>query len=102
MEGLAELEDRCRHLDEMIASREDGRHGMGLRLALGMALEMRRGLAPGSETGTLVDGWQKIYPEEWVEEAIATARVLLHDPAHMTQEIESRLRERGMLPGTAS
>lgn len=98
MDGLAALEERIRRLDLLIAERADGHRGLGLRLALGMALELRRGLPPGAETGALVERWQATYPEEWVEEAIAFAGVLLRDPARMTQEIEGRLREKGMLP----
>ena len=97
-EGIGALEERCRRLDELIESRADGHRGLGLRLALGMALELRRGLRPGAETGELVALWQERYPEEWVEEAIAFAGVLLRDPARMGREIEVRLREKGMLP----
>jgi hypothetical protein len=102
MEGLAALEERIRRLDALIEERADGHRGLGLRLALGMALELRRGLPPGTETGELVGRWQLIYPEEWVEEAIAFAGVLLRDPARMTQEIEGRLREKGLLSESAS
>ncbi len=101
MEGLTALAERIRRLDILIAERADGHRGLGLRLALGLAMELRRGLVPGSETAELVERWQATYPEEWVDEAIAFAAVLLRDPARMTQEIESRLREKGMLPEDA-
>jgi hypothetical protein len=92
------LEERIARLDALIAERADGHRGLGLRLALGMALELKRGLPPGAETGALMESWQERYPEEWVEEAISQAGVLLRNPAKMTAELESRLKEKGLIP----
>jgi len=97
-QAIRALEEQINRLDTLIQERADGHRGLGLRLALGLALEMRRGLPPGAMTTDMVAFWQETYPEEWVEEAISQATVLLRDPARMTKELESRLREKGLLP----
>jgi hypothetical protein len=97
LSAVETIEERIARLDALIAERADGHRGLGLRLALGMALEIRKGLVPGAETGPLVEQWQGIYPEEWVEEAISQAGVLLRDPVRMGSELEARLKEKGLI-----
>lgn len=97
MSAQKQLEERIARLDSLIAERADGHRGLGLRLALGLALEMQKALPPGAETGALVESWQSTYPEEWVEEAISQARVLLTNPGKMAAELEARLKEKGLI-----
>lgn len=97
MSAQKELEERIARLDSLIAERADGHRGLGLRLALGFALEIQKCLPPGAETGALVEMWQSTYPEEWVEEAISQAGVLMSNPGKMAAELESRLKEKGLI-----
>lgn len=88
---MTELDARIARLDALIAERPDPERGLGLRLALGLARELRTGTALGSQTATLVEEWKDRFGDEVVEEAIAQARVLLRDPARMATEIGRRL-----------
>ena len=88
---LAELDGRIARLDALIAERPDPERGLGLRLALGLARELRTGTALGSETSSLLEGWKARFDDDVVEEAIAQARVLLRDPAGLATEIGRRL-----------
>ena len=85
------LKARIERLDELIASREDGYRGLGVRLALGVAQEIQEGLALGSSTGEMVTRWVERFGAETVEEAVSHARVLLKDPTRMTEEFRKRL-----------
>lgn len=91
LDEAVSIEDRIRRLDELIGSRPDGYKGLGIRLALGMAQELREGVRVGSRTAELVSRWQEQYPEEWVEEAIAHARAFLTQPARLREEFSVRL-----------
>lgn len=86
-----ELDKRIARLDELIAQRDDAERGLGLRLALGLARELRDGLAPGTETGELVSSWVEDYGASAVDDAVAQARALLKDPASLATEIGRRL-----------
>lgn len=97
MSAQKQLEERIARLDSLIAERADGHRGLGLRLALGFALEIQKCLPPGAETGALVEMWQSTYPEEWVEEAISQAGVLMANPGKMAVELENRLKEKGLI-----
>lgn len=88
---LTELDGRIARLDALIAERPDPERGLGLRLALGLARELRTGTALGSETATLIEAWKTTFSDDVVEEAIAQARVLLRDPARLATEIGKRL-----------
>lgn len=88
---LTELDGRIARLDALITERPDPERGLGLRLALGLARELRTGTALGSETAALVQAWKSRFDDEVVEEAIAQARVLLRDPAGLAAEIGKRL-----------
>jgi hypothetical protein len=88
---LTELDGRIARLDALIAERPDAERGLGLRLALGLARELRTGTALGSETAGLVEEWKSRFDDDVVEEAIAQARVLLRDPARLATEIGRRL-----------
>lgn len=86
-----DLKARIERLDQLIASREDGFRGLGVRLALGLAHELKEGLALGSTTGEMVAGWVAKFGAETVDEAVAHAGVLLKDPARMADEFRRRL-----------
>lgn len=90
-----ELKSRIERLDRLIAERDDGTRGLGVRLALGLALEIRDGLAPGSTTSDLVTGWMDKFGADAVDEAVLHARVLLMDPARMAEEFRKRMEPQG-------
>ena len=89
--ALQELRGRIERLDELIAGREDGARGLGVRLALGIALEMREGKAPGTDTASLVGGWTERFGAETVDDSVAQARALLSDPGRMAAELQARM-----------
>lgn len=86
-----ELDTRIARLDALIAERDDAHRGLGLRLALGLAREIRDGIPPGTETADLVARWVEDYGPTLVDEAVVQAGVLLKDPARMASEIGRRL-----------
>jgi len=90
-DALADLDARIARLDILIAERPDPERGLGLRLALGLARELRTGTGLGSETAALLEGWKARFGDEVLEEAIAQARVLIRDPARLATEIGKRL-----------
>jgi hypothetical protein len=90
-----DLDARIERLDRLIAEREDGMRGLGVRLALGLAREIRLGQAPGSTTADLVADWVGRFGSEVVDEAVSQARVLLKDPARMAEEFRRRLEPTG-------
>jgi hypothetical protein len=89
-----DLQERIDRLDRLIRERDDGIRGLGVRLALGIALELRKGEVPGGETGPLVADWIVRYGSEAVDDAVVQARVLLADPARMAAEFQRRMDER--------
>jgi hypothetical protein len=96
-----ELKERIDRLDQLIQERDDGVRGLGIRLALGLALEVRKGVAPGSETGAIVADWAARFGPEAVDDAVVQARVLLADPARMAAEFQRRMEERPSGPRDA-
>lgn len=89
-----DLKARIDRLDQLIETREDGFRGLGVRLALGLAHELKEGVALGSTTGEMVAGWVAKFGAETVEEAVSHARVLIADPARMAEEFRKRLEPR--------
>jgi hypothetical protein len=96
-----ELQERIARLDRLILERDDGIRGLGIRLALGLALEVRKGELLGSETSALVVGWTERFGPEAVDDAVAQARVLLADPARLAAEFQRRMNERPSEPSDA-
>ncbi len=81
-------------IDGLLAKTEDVekiRVGLGMRLALGMAEEIRTGRPVGSETGALVSEWSRKYGPAEVEVAIQIAREFLLKPEEMRKLMGSRL-----------
>ena len=95
-----DLQDRIDRLDRLIAEREDGTRGLGIRLALGLALEVRKRLPPGAETGEMVSSWVERFGIEVVDDAVQQARALLLDPSRMAVELQRRMADlKGDVPG---
>ena len=95
---MANLDTAVTRIDALIERTEDMerlRVGLGIRLALGMAQELRDGKSLGSETGVLVAEWSKRYGQESVDLIVGIARGFLLKP----QELRSAFAERlGLKP----
>jgi hypothetical protein len=88
------IPESMERLDALLAATEDEekiRAGMGIRLALGMAMELKRGLPLGSETSDLVAGWLLTYGKDSVDAAVIIARQFLIKPEEMRKTLGSRL-----------
>lgn len=81
-------------LDSLLANAGDEekiRAGMGIRLALGMAQELKDGLPLGTETAELVAGWVEGYGRDTVDAAVAIAREFLTKPEEMRKALGRNL-----------
>lgn len=81
-------------LDEMIERTENVeklRAGLGMRLALSMAQELREHKDLGTDTGELVAGWVERFGQPDVEAAISIAREFLTRPDELAKEFAARL-----------
>ena len=81
-------------LDELIERTEDPeklRAGLGMRLALSMAQELREHKDLGSDTGELVAGWVERFGQSDVEAAITIAREFLVRPEELAKQFAERL-----------
>ena len=88
------LPETLRRLDALIEQTQDSeriRSGLGMRLALSLALEMREGKAPGSDTAVLVSGWVKRFGQETVDAAVAVAHAFLTKPGELLKEFAARM-----------
>lgn len=88
------LQQSIERLDALLLESVDDekiRAGMGIRMALGMAQELKYGLPLGTETGELVQGWVLTYGQENVDAAVAIARQFLIKPADMRKALGQRL-----------
>ncbi len=88
------IQESIDRLDELLMDADDEdkiRAGMGVRLALGMAQELKRGIPLGSETGDMVMGWVMKYGQEKVDEAVDIARQFLIKPEEMRKALGQRL-----------
>ena len=65
--------------------------GLGMRLALSMALEIKEGKAPGTDTSELVAEWVDRHGQDSVEAAVGIARGFLTRPAELAKEMARRL-----------
>jgi hypothetical protein len=92
--GPAELRQSIDRLDAMLASEtveEKIRAGMGIRLALGMAQELKSGKALGAETAELVADWVAHYGQDTVNAAVVIAREFLIKPEAMRTALGKKL-----------
>lgn len=100
--GPGDLKGSIERLDAMLASEtedEKVRAGMGIRLALSMALELQAGKPLGTETAALVSDWAAHYGPEAVDAAVKVAREFLLKPDAMRTALGRKL---GLEPGGES
>ena len=81
-------------LDGLIAAEVDEqriRVGLGMRLALGLARELKDGRPIGSDTTALVAGWVEEFGQETVDAAVKVAREFLTKPEELRKSLGQRL-----------
>ena len=82
-------------LDGLLAAEteeEKIRAGMGIRLALGLAQELKDGKPFGTDTGELVAAWMHDYGKDTVDAAVTVAREFLTKPEAMRMALGQRLQ----------
>ncbi len=90
------LEERITRVENLLKDKESPRaFELGLLLALKMGQEIREKKPLGSESGDLVASWSGKYPESIVEEAIASAREFMLNPAKIAGKIKEGLKGKG-------
>lgn len=88
------LEDSLKRIQGLVDSTDSPRPlHLGILLALHIALEMRSGKEPGTETATMVAKWVELYGEESVDEAVTFTRQFLLKPQELVSRIASKLDE---------
>lgn len=89
------LPETLARLDELI-DRTDNverlRSGLGMRLALTLAHEMREYRIVGKLSTDLVAGWTERFGQDSVDVAVAVAREFLLHPDRLTREFAERLQ----------
>lgn len=90
-EDLAKTLERLDVLLDETKDPERLRMGMGVRLALGMAQEIREGAVLGSRTAEVVATWTEVYGEEAVNRAVQVAREFLTRPDELREALAERL-----------
>jgi hypothetical protein len=91
-----------RRMDVLIAQTDDLerlRTGMGIRLALGMAQELKDGVPLGSRTGDLVAAWTGEHGADFVDLAVRVAREFLMKPDELRKALGQRLGLEGGTTG---
>ena len=81
-------------LDALIAAETDEermRAGMGMRLALGMAQELKDGKPLGTDSSGLVAAWMHDYGQDAVDAAVKVAREFLTKPDELRKSLGQRL-----------
>jgi hypothetical protein len=89
-----DLGQAVERLDALLGATQDLerlRMGMGIRLALGMAQELRDGVALGSRTGDMVAAWAEEHGSESVDMAVRIAREFLTKPDELRKALGQRL-----------
>lgn len=92
--GGEDLGQTLERLDALLAETKDPerlRMGMGIRLALGMARELREGAALGSQTAGMVAAWTEEHGREAVDRAVQIAREFLTKPEALRKAMAQRL-----------
>lgn len=92
--GSEDLGKTLERLDALLAETKDPerlRMGMGIRLALGMAQELRQGAALGSRTSGMVAAWTDEHGREAVDRAVQIAREFLTKPDALRKAMGQRL-----------
>jgi len=89
------LDETPKRLDELIDRTENLerlRSGLGMRLALTMAHELREYRTLGKLSADLVAGWVERFGQESVDMAVAVAREFLLRPDALAKEFAERLQ----------
>lgn len=92
----AHLDETLGRLDDLISRTENLerlRSGLGMRLALSMARELRDGKPLGTDTAPLVAGWVATHGQDTVDIAVGIAREFLTRPDTLVKDFAQRLRE---------
>lgn len=85
-------EERITRIEKLLEGKEKPRpFELGLLLALKMGQEIREKKPLGSTTASIVAGWSQKYPASIVEEAIASAKEFLVNPAKLAERIKSSM-----------
>jgi hypothetical protein len=99
------LPETLKRLDDLISRTENVerlRSGLGMRLALSMAQELREHKDLGEDTGPLVADWVERFGQDSVDAAIAIAREFLLRPDQLAKEFAARLNTAAQPPEDAS
>lgn len=89
------LPETLQRLDELIDRTENVerlRSGLGMRLALTLAHEMREYRMVGKLSTDLVAGWTERFGQDSVDAAVTVAREFLLRPDALTKEFAERLQ----------
>lgn len=89
-----DLRKTIERLDALLASTQDIerlRMGMGIRLAVGMAQELKSGTPLGSQTGDMVAAWTEEHGQDSVDMAVRIAREFLTKPDELRKALGQRL-----------
>ncbi len=92
--GPEDPEKIIERLDALLAATQDLerlRMGMGIRLALGMAQELRMGVPLGTRTGDMVAAWTEEHGQDSVDMAVRIAREFLVKPEELRKALGKRL-----------
>lgn len=85
-------EERITRIEKLLEGKEKPRaFELGLLLALKMGKEIREKKPLGSTTASIVAGWSQKYPASVVEEAIASAKEFLVNPAKLAERIKASM-----------
>jgi hypothetical protein len=99
-----DLRKTMERLDDLLSRTGDPerlRMGMGIRLALGMAHELREGAPLGSQTSDLVAAWTEEHGQDAVDRAVQIAREFLLKPEELRKALGQRLGKEGVAPSDA-
>ena len=99
------LPETLKRLDDLISRTENVerlRSGLGMRLALSMAQELKELKDLGTDTGPLVAGWVERFGQDTVDAAIAIAREFLIRPDELAKEFAARLNTQSSSAETES
>lgn len=87
-------EERISRIEKLLEGKEKPRaFELGLLLALKMGQEIREKKPLGSTTAKMVAEWNRTYPSSLVEEAIASAKEFLMNPAKLAEKIKAGMKK---------
>ena len=87
-------EERISRIEKLLEGKEKPRaFELGLLLALKMGQEIREKKPLGSTTAKMVAEWNRTYPSSLVEEAIASAKEFLTNPAKLSEKIKAGMKK---------